>query len=74
VFDATGLKIVNHGGLGFNVLFGDGHVEFRREFTIPGDTNLYLNLFEKPAAGQGQDDIVLVPSVTSPGVEVPAGD
>jgi prepilin-type processing-associated H-X9-DG protein len=71
VFDANGLKLVNHGGLGFNVLYVDGHLEFKREFAIPGDKNVYLNLYDKPAAGFGQDDIVLAPSAISPGVNLP---
>jgi prepilin-type processing-associated H-X9-DG protein len=69
-FDLNGLKIANHGGHGFNLLYGDGHVEFKRYFAIPGDKNLYLNLRNKPAAGRGQNDIVLGASAATPGVEI----
>jgi len=69
-FDLNGLKIANHGGHGFNLLYGDGHVEFKRYFAIPGDKNLYLNLHQKPAAGQGKNDIVLGASAATPGVEI----
>jgi prepilin-type processing-associated H-X9-DG protein len=72
LYNANGPQIANHGGLGFNVLYADGSVSFLRKFAIPGDTNLYLNLDKKAAAGHGQDDAVLVPSVYTPDVELPA--
>ena len=65
--DWNGPRISSHGS-GFNLLFGDGHVEFTRYFAIPGDTNLFLNLLHKPAAGQGQNDIVLGLGDATPGV------
>lgn len=53
----------NHGGRGQNVLFCDGHSEFRRGRWISHrDRDLFLNDAERPAAGLHPEDSALVPS------------
>jgi hypothetical protein len=50
----------NHGGKGQNVLFRDGHVEFRTQRTVgPGDDDIFLNAEQRVAAGRGPRDAVL---------------
>jgi prepilin-type processing-associated H-X9-DG protein len=49
----------NHGGRGQNVLFIDGHVEFRTTRSLGGDDDIYLNAEHKVAAGRGPGDAVL---------------
>lgn len=69
VFDALGAQIVNHDGAGFNLLYEDGHVSFRREPAIPGDFSVFVNLLNQAAAGRGRRDVVLGVSGTSPAAE-----
>jgi len=49
----------NHGGKGQNVLFIDGHVEFRTTRALSPDDDIYLNADHKVAAGSGSRDTVL---------------
>ncbi|HEX5269654.1 MAG TPA: hypothetical protein VFW33_04160 [Gemmataceae bacterium] len=49
----------NHGGKGQNVLFIDGHVEFRTTRSVGTDDDIYLNSEHKVAAGRGPRDAVL---------------
>jgi prepilin-type processing-associated H-X9-DG protein len=49
----------NHGGRGQNVLFIDGHVEFRTTRSFGADDDIYLNIEHKVAAGRGPQDTVL---------------
>jgi prepilin-type processing-associated H-X9-DG protein len=49
----------NHGGKGQNVLFIDGHVEFKTTRTIGADDDIYLNAQRRVAAGCGPHDTVL---------------
>ena len=57
----------NHGGLGQNVLFEDGHVEFCCT-THPGSgiDDIYFNDNNEVAAGLHRDDSVIAPSGTAP--------
>lgn len=50
----------NHAGRGQNVLFSDGHVDFKtvRTAGLPGD-DIYLNQAHRVAAGLGLHDVVL---------------
>jgi len=55
----------NHGGLGQNVLFTDGHVEYFTSRAFGGD-DIYLNRHKEIAAGEDSEDIVLGPSEARP--------
>jgi prepilin-type processing-associated H-X9-DG protein len=58
---------MNHGGVGQNVLFLDGHTSFVTQRTV-GDPNddIFLNRDNLVAAGTDQRDIVLGPSAVRP--------
>jgi prepilin-type processing-associated H-X9-DG protein len=56
----------NHGGRGQNVLFIDGHVEFRTTRSLGTDDDIYLNAEHKVAAGHGPQDAVLGRSDATP--------
>ena len=55
----------NHGGCGWNVLYQDGHVCFRKKSTlsepnsVPNQDEMFLNDAGEEAAGLGPDDTVL---------------
>jgi len=49
----------NHEGKGQNVLFIDGHVEFRPTRSVALDDDIYLNTAGRVAAGRGSRDTVL---------------
>jgi hypothetical protein len=54
----------NHGGLGQNVLFSDGHVGWHNARSLgPNDRDMYLNALERPEPGIGLFDAVLAPGV-----------
>lgn len=54
----------NHGGAGQNVLFNDGHVEWRRSRWLSGeDADLYLNADSRSAPGRTATDAVVTPAV-----------
>ena len=63
------LNSANHGGTGQNVLYLDGHVEWRtnRNAGINGD-DIYVNRHDPPQllAGEGREDTVLGPGDASP--------
>jgi prepilin-type processing-associated H-X9-DG protein len=59
----------NHGGKGQNVLFIDGHVEFRTTRAVGVDDDIYLNAEHKVAAGHGPQDTVLGRSDAVPNPE-----
>jgi prepilin-type processing-associated H-X9-DG protein len=57
----------NHEGKGQNVLFTDGHVEFRTTRTLgPGGDDIYLNAEQRVAAGRNLHDTVLGRSDAEP--------
>ncbi len=55
----------NHGGLGQNVLFTDGHVAFLKDRVLAGD-DIFLARDQRLGAGVDRDDIVLGPSDAQP--------
>jgi prepilin-type processing-associated H-X9-DG protein len=58
--DAIPGNSANHGGVGQNVLFLDGHFQFIRQRTIGDpDDDIFLNRAQQIAAGIGPNDIVL---------------
>jgi hypothetical protein len=58
--DAIPGNSANHGGVGQNVLFLDGHFQFVRQRTIGDpDDDIFLNNAKQIAAGIGANDIVL---------------
>jgi prepilin-type processing-associated H-X9-DG protein len=57
---------VNHGGMGQNVLFSDGHVVFLPERTYGDGDDIFLNRDHKVAAGLGATDVVLGFSAARP--------
>ena len=61
----------NHGGLGQNVLFEDGHVEFAvNSHPVPGGDDIFANDDHVVAAGVHCNDSVIAPSGTPPIVYV----
>lgn len=53
----------NHGGHGQNVLYADGHLEWRRNrWVSTQDSDLYLNEARQPAAGLHAADAALIAS------------
>ena len=53
----------NHGGRGQNVLYADGHLEWRRNrWVSQHDSDLYLNEAKQPAAGLHSGDAALMRS------------
>lgn len=55
----------NHGGVGQNVVFKDGHVGFLpTRWMGPHDRDLFLNEDERPEPGLNSDDSVLAPGST----------
>jgi hypothetical protein len=56
----------NHGGLGQNVLFEDGRVEFITTAVLPNGDHLFLNSHQQLCAGTDENDCVLAPSDTPP--------
>lgn len=56
----------NHLGLGQNVLFEDGHVEFLTTAILPNGDHLFLNTSRQLCAGIDENDCVLAPSDTPP--------
>jgi hypothetical protein len=58
----------NHGGLGQNVLYHDGHVGYQKESTLPADQQdpIYQNDAGEEAAGLDRDDVVLGRSEAMP--------
>ncbi len=53
----------NHGGAGQNVLYGDGHVAWKRtRWVSDQDKDLYLNEADRPAPGLHPADSALIPS------------
>ena len=68
-FELAGLKTINHGGCGQNVLYQDQSVRYQQSCTLPGlNDHLFLNAAGQPAAGRGPFDVVLGSSPTTPGV------
>lgn len=66
---SSGSPVSNAHGCGVNVWFQDGSVRFRQTCQSPADDdNIYMNRQGKPAAGDGWNDAVLVPSRQTPGV------
>jgi prepilin-type processing-associated H-X9-DG protein len=61
------LNSANHGGTGQNVLYLDGHVEWRttRRAGINGD-DIYVNRHDQLLAGEDREDTVLGPGDASP--------
>jgi hypothetical protein len=55
----------NHGGLGQNILFQDGHAVFFKSRVWKGD-DIYLNNEKKVGAGLGRNDVVLGSSAAKP--------
>jgi hypothetical protein len=54
----------NHGGLGQNVLFSDGHVGWHDSRSLgPSDHDMYLNALNRAEPGIGLYDAVLAPGV-----------
>lgn len=54
----------NHGGVGQNVVFKDGHVGFLpTRWMGPNDRDLFLNEDKRPEPGVSPDDSVLAPGV-----------
>jgi prepilin-type processing-associated H-X9-DG protein len=54
---------LNHGGRGQNVLYADGHLEWRRNrWVSKDDDDLYLNEAKLPDAGRHAADSALMPS------------
>ncbi len=53
----------NHGGIGQNVLFSDGHVGWYRSRALGalGDTDMFLNQKQRPEPGLTPEDAVLAP-------------
>ncbi|GIW82738.1 MAG: hypothetical protein KatS3mg105_4545 [Gemmatales bacterium] len=49
----------NHGGRGQNVIFTDGHFEFRTTRILEPDDDIYLNRWHQVAAGVDKNDAVL---------------
>lgn len=67
-FDASGVRIANHGGYGQNVLYQDQSVRYQHDPTVPGrNDHLFLNAIGVPAAGRGARDAVLSRSEATPG-------
>jgi hypothetical protein len=65
--DAIPGNSANHGGVGQNVLFLDGHFQFIRQRTIGDpDDDIFLNRDQQIAAGIGPNDIVLGYSAARP--------
>lgn len=64
----------NHGGLGQNVLYQDGHVGYQKESAVPIDQQdeIYQNDDGEEAAGLDRDDIVLGRSEATPATPVSA--
>jgi len=58
---SKGYQSTNHGGLGQNVWFEDGHVEFLRDGMVSGkrNDNIFLNNLGKVAPGINRDDAVI---------------
>jgi hypothetical protein len=64
---SEGLRSVNHGLGGQNVLFEDGHVGYLTQCQISGcGDNIYLNDQEQPAAGLHENDAVVAGSSARP--------
>lgn len=57
---------INHGGIGQNVLFADGHLVFLEGRTLGSDDDIFLNSENRVAAGRGARDIVLGYSAARP--------
>ncbi len=57
---------INHGGLGQNVLFADGHVHFLPQRTFGDGDDIFVNRKGKIAAGLGATDTVLGYSAARP--------
>ncbi len=56
----------NHGGIGHNVLFEDGRVEFLTTAVLPSGDHLFLNAHQQVCAGADENDCVLAPSDVAP--------
>ena len=52
----------DHGYAGQNVLFSDQSVRFLRSRELPGDDDIYLNVFGRPALGGHPGDTSLIPA------------
>ncbi len=62
-----GLRSANHGGLGQNVLYEDGHVDFQTECSARGiDDHLFTNNENQIAAGCDAEDVVIARSESRP--------
>ena len=63
----TQVNSANHGGNGQNVLYLDGHVEWRtnRNAGINGD-DIFVNRHDQLRAGEDREDTVLGPGDASP--------
>ena len=62
-----GLRSANHGGLGQNVLYEDGHVGFQTECSARGcDDHLFTNNENQIAAGCDANDVVIARSESRP--------
>ena len=71
-FGTAGLRSVNHGGYGQNVLYLSGRVGFQNTSTVPGrNEHMFVNWNGMPAAGLGPGDVVLVHGGRTPGVPFP---
>lgn len=56
----------NHARKGQNVLFQDGHVEFKTNRSLPFDNDIFKNRKGKVAAGDSEDDVVMGQSSSQP--------
>ncbi|HTU23125.1 MAG TPA: hypothetical protein VMG10_34130 [Gemmataceae bacterium] len=65
--DLSQLNSANHGGTGQNVLYLDGHVDWRttRRAGIDGD-DIFVNRHDQLLAGEDREDTVLGPGDASP--------
>jgi hypothetical protein len=64
---ADGLRSMNHGINGQNVLFEDGHVEYLTMCEVSGCRDkIYLNDQDQPAAGVHENDSVVAGSSARP--------
>jgi hypothetical protein len=63
---ASAANSPNHDGKGQNVLFQDGHVDYRRLRSLDRDDDIFANSDHEVHAGRGLDDYCLGTSVSRP--------